>query len=85
VTPAEQAIVSACERLREHRALVDQDVVARDDALLALWQESGLPKARVGETVRGLLQAQGWSADDIARVGVSGPSVLAALGRRRQG
>ena len=83
MTPAETDVLAACDALRAHRQQGEVVLEQRDRALRALWVESGMPKRRVGDAVNGLLADHGWSADDIRLVGVSGPSVLAALDRRR--
>ncbi len=56
-------------------------VLAAKRAALSAVARSGVPKRRVSEHVCALLQARGWSGEDIDRVGVSAPQVRTDLER----
>ena len=79
-----QAVLSACQRLIERRNALDDDLADRDAALIAWWQDSGVPKVKAGDAVREAMRAAGWTDEQIARAGVSGPSVRVALDRPRR-
>lgn len=72
-------VVAACSRLQRTRARERLALVDRDRVIADWWVTSGVPKAQASATIRKALEAAGWSGDEIASVGVSGGSVIAAL------
>lgn len=67
--------------LRDHRRAEPEVMDTKRQVLARLVLEAGVAKRRVHEHVCGLLQARGWTEQDIAAVGVSAPQVRADLGR----
>jgi len=70
--------VKACRRLLDAREAEDTARLAKDDALVAVYR-AGIPRGQIGRQLRDALTAAGWTAENIARVGVSDGSVESAL------
>lgn len=76
----DETVVAAMAQLRDHRRAEREVLQAKRQALAGLVH-AGVAKRRVHEHVCRLLVEQGWSAEDIASVGVSAPQVRSDLGR----
>ena len=78
VDPAVSSAVRACKKLLDAREAEETARLAKDDALVAVYR-AGVPRGRIGRQLRDALTAAGWTAENIARVGVSDGSVESAL------
>lgn len=78
-----QAVVAACKTLLDLREAEEAAVAARDHALAGWWPTSGASKVHAGAAVQQLLRAQGWTAKQIQRVGVSDGRVRVVLDHAR--